>query len=249
MPTEKRTRKREGRMARQQAMEEARRRHARRRRFFTLILPAAIALLALAFFTSRGEDEGDETDVATSEGCPAAGGESTRTTAFATAPPNCIDPEKTYTAEVATTKGTFTITLDPERAPQTVNSFVFLARHRFYEGVLFHRIIPGFVVQGGDPQGTGSGGPGYEFADELPEAGEYKIGSVAMANSGPDTNGSQFFVITGDQGVQLPPSYSLFGQVTEGMDVVQALEAVGTPGAGTPTEEVKIEEVTIHEAE
>jgi peptidylprolyl isomerase len=130
-----------------------------------------------------------------------------------------------------------------------VNNFVFLARNKFYDGVKFHRIIPGFVVQGGDPQGTGQGGPGYQFADELPtQTGGYRIGSVAMANSGPDTNGSQFFIVTGAEGIQLPPKYSLFGTVTAGMDTtVKALEAVGTPGAGTPSEEVVMTSVRITE--
>ena len=130
----------------------------------------------------------------------------------------------------------------------TVNNFVFLARNRAYEDVPFHRVIPGFVVQGGDVEkGDGTGGPGYEFADELPEQGEYEIGSVAMANSGPDTNGSQFFVITGDQGVSLPPNYSLFGKVTDGLDVVKKIEADGSPG-GTPTVTHKIVKVTIETA-
>jgi cyclophilin family peptidyl-prolyl cis-trans isomerase len=124
---------------------------------------------------------------------------------------------------------------------------VFLSRYRAYEDVPFHRVIPGFVVQGGDVEsGSGSGGPGYEYADELPEKGQYEIGSVAMANSGPNTNGSQFFVVTGDQGVQLPPNYSLFGKVTEGMDVVKKIEADGSAG-GTPTVVHKIVKVTIDE--
>src|SRR5436853_5066977 len=111
----------------------------------------------------------------------------------------CIDPDKRYIAEMATTKGTMTIELDPKRAPKTVNNFVFLSRYHFYDGVSFHRIIPGFVVQGGDPLGTGAGDPGYKFADELPKAGDYQVGSFAMANSGPNTNGSQFLVIDGNQ--------------------------------------------------
>ena len=108
-------------------------------------------------------------------------------------------------------------------------------------------MIPGFVAQGGDPQGTGSGGPGYAFADELPKAGAYKIGSVAMANSGPNTNGSQFFVITGDQGASLPPSYSLFGAVTDGMDVVKKIEADGDP-SGKPKTVHRMVKVTIEES-
>ena len=112
-----------------------------------------------------------------------------------------IDTDKRYTATMVTSHGTMVIALDPLAAPKTVNSFVFLARYHYYDGVIFHRIIPGFVLQGGDPTGTGTGGPGYKFADELPAPGRYQIGSLAMANAGPNTNGSQFFVISGPDGV------------------------------------------------
>jgi cyclophilin family peptidyl-prolyl cis-trans isomerase len=183
--------------------------------------------------------------------CPNADGTSARTTTFEKPPPTCIDPAKTYTAEVVTSKGSFTITLDPATAPQTVNNFVVLSRYHFFDGVPFHRIIPGFVVQGGDANGDppGSGDPGYSFPDELPTGAApfYPVGSVAMANSGPNTNGSQFFVVTGDQGVQLPASYSRFGMVTTGMDVVLSIEAVGSEG-GAPTEVVTITSVTITES-
>ncbi len=138
--------------------------------------------------------------------------------------------------------------LFPNRAPITVNSFVFLARNRFYEGVSFHRIIPGFVIQGGDAVGDppGTGGPGYTFIDELPEAGEYAIGSVAMANAGPDTNGSQFFIVTGENGVALPPQWSIFGEITDGLDVVFDIESTGTD-SGAPTEETVMLSVTVTE--
>lgn len=181
--------------------------------------------------------------------CPAEDGSSQRTTQFSEEPPICIDPDQTYTAEVETNKGGFTIELDAARAPKTVNNFVVLSRYGFYEDVPFHRIIPGFIVQGGDAVGPilGVGNPGYRFGDELPAEGEYEIGSVAMANSGPDTNGSQFFIVTGEAGTNLGPQYSLFGQITEGMDVVAALEAVGTPDEGKPIEDVMIENVTISE--
>jgi cyclophilin family peptidyl-prolyl cis-trans isomerase len=160
----------------------------------------------------------------------------------------CIDPEKRYTATMVTTKGTLTIALDPLAAPKTVNNFVVLARYHYYDGVRFHRIIPGFVIQGGDPEGTGRGGPGYRFEDELPKPGRYELGSLAMANAGPNTNGSQFFIISGPAGMRLPPQYSLFGKVVDGLDVVAALDAVGSPGAGTPREKVGMETVTISEA-
>lgn len=123
-----------------------------------------------------------------------------------------------------TTKGKIEFELYADKAPITVSNFVYLAEQGYYDGLKFHRVVPGFVIQGGDPTGTGSGGPGYKFKDE-PVVGEYKAGTVAMANSGPDTNGSQFFICLEDQ-PSLPKSYSLFGQVTIGMDVVSKI-AVG----------------------
>jgi len=159
-----------------------------------------------------------------------------------------IDPSKRYSAEMVTSKGTMVISLDPSKAPKTVNNFVFLARYHYYDDIFFHRIIPGFVVQGGCPLGTGTGGPGYRFEDELPKGGQYELGSLAMANAGPDTNGSQFFIICGSDGMNLPPSYALFGKVVSGIDVVAAIEAVGTR-SGDPSEKVFIESVTITEHE
>jgi cyclophilin family peptidyl-prolyl cis-trans isomerase len=177
---------------------------------------------------------------------PAADGSSPKTQRFDGPPPMVIDPSKRYTATMTTNKGTMAIALDAVSAPKTVNNFVFLARYHYYDGIVFHRIIPGFVLQGGDPEGTGRGGPGYRFADELPQAGRYQIGSLAMANAGPDTNGSQFFIISGPDGVRLPPQYSLFGAVVSGSDVVTVIDALGTR-SGTPSEDVVIESVTIDE--
>jgi cyclophilin family peptidyl-prolyl cis-trans isomerase len=175
--------------------------------------------------------------------CPATDGSSARASKFAKPPPTCIDEKKHYTALVDTDKGKFTITLDPAKAPKTVNNFVVLSRYHFYDGLPFHRIVPGFVVQGGDPEGTGAGGPGYTFADELPAAlSDYKMGSVAMANSGPDTNGSQFFVTLAATGLETP-TYSLFGQVTNGFDTtVKALEA-----ASSAAQKPYIKSITITE--
>ena len=166
---------------------------------------------------------------------------------FSEAPPMIIDTQRTYSATMVTSKGTLEILLDPLAAPVTVNSFVFLARWHYFDGIVFHRVIPGFVLQGGDPTGTGTGGPGYRFNDELPKPGRYELGSLAMANSGPNTNGSQFFVISGPDGVRLPPLYSLFGKVVKGLDVVAAINDIGSP-SGAPRERVVIESVTIHEA-
>lgn len=178
--------------------------------------------------------------------CPPAEGADERTDSFDSAPPMCLTPGTDYSAVITTDAGELTVDLLEEKAPETVNNFVFLARNKFYEGVTFHRVIPGFMIQGGDPQGTGSGGPGYQFSDELPESGEYEIGSMAMANAGPGTNGSQFFVVTGDAGVSLPPQYSLFGTVTEGMDTVTSIEDDGS-SQGTPTTVHTIESVEIVE--
>ena len=180
--------------------------------------------------------------------CPAPDGSSPKQQKFDGPPPMCIDASKRYTASMVTSKGTLTIALDPIAAPATVNNFVFLARYHYFDGIVFHRIIPGFVLQGGDPTGNGTGGPGYRFADELPKAGRYELGSLAMANAGPNTNGSQFFVISGPSGIRLPPQYSLFGKVVAGLDVVAAIDAIGT-SSGTPKESVTIESVTITEAD
>lgn len=198
--------------------------------------------------TVAGSEVAEETVTTLEDPCPAADGSAEHLTSFDGPFDLCIDPAKTYIAEVVTDKGTVTIELDAAGAPQTVNNFVSLARHHFYDGVSFHRIIPGFMIQGGDAVGVpaGTGGPGYEFADELPAEGAYQIGSLAMANSGPDTQGSQFFIVTGEAGVALNPAYSLFGQVTDGMDAVLAIEATGSE-SGTPSEDTIIESVTITE--
>ena len=181
--------------------------------------------------------------------CPEPDGSSPQKRRFKAPPPMCIDPAKRYTAEMVTTKGAMTLAFDAVGAPKTVNNFVFLSRYHYYDGIFFHRVIPGFVLQGGDPDGNGRGGPGYRFEDELPRPGRYELGSLAMANAGPNTNGSQFFIISGPAGMRLPPQYSLFGKVVAGLDVVAAIDAIGTPGAGTPKERVHIESVTITESE
>ncbi|HLN16533.1 MAG TPA: peptidylprolyl isomerase [Acidimicrobiales bacterium] len=180
--------------------------------------------------------------------CPPADGSAPQRRSFEAEPPMCIDPNKRYTATMTTSKGTMVIALDPLAAPRTVNNFVFLARYHYFDGIVFHRIIPDFVLQGGDPEGTGRGGPGYRFADELPAPGRYQVGSLAMANAGPDTNGSQFFIISGSEGVRLPPQYSLFGAVVSGNEVIAVIDALGTP-SGKPKEDVVIQSVTIAEAD
>jgi peptidylprolyl isomerase len=178
---------------------------------------------------------------------PNPDGSSPKRQKFDAAPEMLIDATKTYNATMVTSKGTLEILLDPLAAPIAVNSFVFLARWHYFDGIIFHRIIPGFVLQGGDPTGSGSGGPGYRFNDELPKPGRYELGSLAMANAGPNTNGSQFFVISGPEGISFPPLYTLFGKVVKGLDVVSAINEVGTP-SGKPRENVIIESVTIRES-
>jgi peptidylprolyl isomerase len=180
--------------------------------------------------------------------CPAVDGSSPKTQRFSAQPPMCIDPAKTYTAEMKTSMGTMIIALDPIGAPITVNNFVFLARYHYFDGIIFHRIIQGFVCQGGDPDGNGRGGPGYKFEDELPKRGRYEIGSVAMANAGPNTNGSQFFLISGPSGAGLPPQYSLFGKIIKGLEILDAMEKVPTAAGDRPLVDVVIDQVTITES-
>jgi cyclophilin family peptidyl-prolyl cis-trans isomerase len=156
-----------------------------------------------------------------------------------------IDPEKRYAATLTTSQGDISIELFPQEAPQTVNNFVFLARQGFYDGVIFHRTISGFMVQGGDPTGTGTGGPGYRFNDE-PVKRRYTRGIVAMANSGPNTNGSQFFIMHADSG--LPPNYTIFGQVTDGLDVVDKIAEAPTGANDRPRNPATIDSVTIEES-
>ncbi|MCL6446122.1 MAG: peptidylprolyl isomerase [Alicyclobacillus sp.] len=163
-----------------------------------------------------------------------------------------LEPGKTYEAAVRTNEGDFTIELLADAAPVTVNNFVALARDGFYDGVVFHRIIQSFMVQTGDPTGTGMGGPGYRFQDELPPALPYAPGVVAMANAGPNTNGSQFFICTGEQAQHLNqhPHYTVFGRVVDGMDTVQKIAAtpVGPSPMGErsrPLQEVRIDAIEI----
>ena len=133
-----------------------------------------------------------------------------------------IDDNAVYEITIATDKGDIVMELQPRLAPNTVNNFVALARQGFYDNVTFHRVVPEFVIQGGDPEGSGRGGPGYRFADE-PVQGEYTLGAVAMANAGPNTNGSQFFICIDDCSRKLDKAYNLFGYVTSGLDVTQQI--------------------------
>ena len=164
---------------------------------------------------------------------------------YASPPQLTIDPAKTYSATIKTSAGTLTAELFAADAPNTVNNFVFLAREGFYDGVIFHRVIKGFMVQGGDPTGTGRGGPGYKFADELVSK-PYARGTLAMANAGPNTNGSQFFIMHADY--PLPPNYTIFGKLTAGEDVVDKIANAPVGAQDRPHEPVSIERVEITEA-
>ncbi len=145
------------------------------------------------------------------------------------------DASKIYRVTITTNRGAIAMDLDPQLAPNTVNNFIGLARQGYYDGLTFHRVVPEFVIQGGDPNGTGTGGPGYKFDDE-PVKAEYTLGAVAMANAGPNTNGSQFFICIDDCRRKLAPSYNLFGYVVDGIDVAQATQV------GDTMSKVEIEE-------
>lgn len=170
-------------------------------------------------------------------------------------PEMSIDPSKQYSAVFHTNKGEFTIDLFANDAPTTVNNFVFLAKNNYYNGVVFHRIIETFMVQTGDPTGTGAGGPGYNIPDELGSDHKYDVGTVAMANTGmPDSGGSQFFICTGEvcSNLNSQPNYTIFGQVTKGMDSVSAIAKtpVGPSASGepsSPTEKITIDSIDIIE--
>ncbi len=169
---------------------------------------------------------------------------------YSAPPPMTIDVSKRYLATLETTKGNIVIELFPKEAPMTVNNFVFLSRDGYYDGVKFHRIIKGFMVQTGDPMGTGRGGPGYTFPDE-PVTRDYTPGIVAMANAGPNTNGSQFFIMHGSA-PNMPKNYTIFGKVIQGMDVVNQIANTpvgpGFPGeVSFPLQDVHINRIIIEE--
>ena len=226
---------------------------------------AAVVLLVLGgLLAACGDDEPTETTADAPEDtssssedggfpygtgeCPPEEKPAQRPTSFADAPQECIEDGVDYSAEVVTSEGTFVVDLLEDEAPGTVNNFVVLARSGWYDGDDFHRVVPGFVNQAGDPVGDppGTGGPGYTFPDELPASvADYVEGAVAMANSGPATNGSQWFVCVDCSG--LPGAdYSLFGRVTEGMDVVLRINELGQPDQ-TPSRPIAITSIEIRE--
>lgn len=174
---------------------------------------------------------------------------------WTSAPTMTIDAKKSYEATFETSKGSFKVALFAENAPKTVNNFVFLSREGFYDNVVFHRIMKSFMIQSGDPAGTGAGGPGYNIPDELKSPYKYETGILAMANTGqPNSGGSQFFICTGEQcsGLNQSPNYTIFGKVSEGLDIVQTIASTPVKASSrgemsVPTEEVKIKSITIKE--
>jgi len=275
VPSDKRARQRAAREAR---LAEEARRSKRRKQIRNAIIVVVVAgvIVAIAFIVSSGNKAPKATSssttvasssktgdakaqaqadsVAVKAGCPTSTKATVNTQKYASAPAMTIDASKTYTATVKTTAGSFVITLDAKTAPKTVNNFVFLANKGFYHCVIFHRVIPGFMDQTGDPTGTGTGGPGYSIPDELPATAnpQYPLGSVAMANSGANTGGSQFFIVAGSEGETLQPNYSLFGSVSSGMDVVDAINKQGNSSPSSngvpPNVTQRILSVTINES-
>jgi cyclophilin family peptidyl-prolyl cis-trans isomerase len=275
VPSDKRARQRAAREAR---LAEEARRHKRRRqvRNVIILVVVAAAIVGIAIAVSAGNNGKKSASTTTSSttathakdvklqtqankaavqaGCPASTKTTVNTQKYPSAPAMTIDTSKTYTATVVTTTGTFDITLDAKTAPTTVNNFVFLANKGYYHCVIFHRVIPQFMDQTGDPTGTGQGGPGYTIKDENPPkaanaAQQYPLGSVAMANTGqPNSGGSQFFIVAGPQGEGLPNTYALFGNVTSGMNVVDTINKQGSAQGVPPNVTQRIISVTIHES-
>jgi peptidyl-prolyl cis-trans isomerase B (cyclophilin B) len=218
-------------------------------RFALLAILAALALVAC------GDDEDASTTAAASDaGCADVEAPPAKDETFKR-PARILDPGQPATATVETSCGDFGIALDTERSPKTTNSFAFLAEHGFYDGTVFHRIAPGFVIQGGDPQGTGpqpgGGGPGYSITEPPPQNTSYRRGLVAMAKTQvepPGTSGSQFFVVTAPADAGLPADYAVLGKVTEGMNVVAAIGELGDPATEQPTQTVTVDRITIDPA-
>jgi peptidyl-prolyl cis-trans isomerase B (cyclophilin B) len=213
--------------------------------------PAAVlaiaAIVGIVILIANGGGDGGGSKKA---GCEKVSAPQAKDTGSRKAPTLRLQRSKTYLAAVETSCGTFTIKLDPRQAPRTGGSFVTLARDGFYDGLGFHRIAPGFVIQGGDPAGNGSGGPGYKVREKPPNDVVYSEGTVAMAKAGNEpagTSGSQFFVVTGGN-ANLPPDYALLGRVTKGLDVAHRIEGLASTSDGPPSEPVVIKKITISES-
>ena len=212
-------------------------------------LAALLVVLVLGLAACGGSDDEAATTTtaaASSGGCTPVEAPAPKPDGGQKAPTAELEAGKAYALVVQTNCGSFTIELDPKLAPKTAASLVALAESGFFDGTTFHRVVPGFVIQGGDPTGTGTGGPGYKTVDVPPSDTKYTKGVVAMAKGGmesPGTSGSQFFVVTGTD-VGLPPEYAVVGRVTKGMDTVLKIDALGV-GDGPPSQPVVIEHVTV----
>jgi peptidyl-prolyl cis-trans isomerase B (cyclophilin B) len=225
------------------------------RRVLVLCLGLLVLLVAACGDdeSSAGDDGGSPRTTTEAAGpeCRQAEQPAAREVEDRKAPTFAVAEGKTYTAVLETSCGTIEIALDSERAPKTTSSFISLVREGFYDGLAFHRIVPDFVIQGGDPQGTGEGGPGYSVTEAPPSDLKYEPGIVAMAKTQleePGTSGSQFFIVTGEGGGQLPPEYALVGKVSKGLDVAQFIGGVATDPQEAPVEPVVIEKATVRES-
>jgi cyclophilin family peptidyl-prolyl cis-trans isomerase len=208
------------------------------------ITAAALCVLALAACGGGGGSD------SVAGGCRDVEAPAAKADGGATKPSALLDPSKTYVLVVETSCGNFEITLDQKSAPNTAASLVSLARAGFYDGTTFHRVVPGFVIQGGDPTGEGGGGPGYTTKDPPPNDAKYTRGVVAMAKTQvepPGTAGSQFFVVTGED-IGLPPDYAIVGEVTKGYDAVGRIEALGDVSTEQPSQTVLVERVSVRES-
>jgi peptidyl-prolyl cis-trans isomerase B (cyclophilin B) len=212
-------------------------------------LLALLALCATLLVACGDDDEEDSTTSASARECAEVEAPAPKDEKFRRPEPVLKRGEPAI-ATVETSCGSFVIELDTKGSPTTANSFAFLAEEGFYDGTIFHRIAPGFVIQGGDPQGTGTGGPGYSVTEAPPQDTTYARGLVAMAKTAvepPGTSGSQFFVVTAPADAGLPPDYAVLGQVTEGMDVVEAISQLGDPATEQPVQTVTIDSIAISE--
>jgi cyclophilin family peptidyl-prolyl cis-trans isomerase len=214
-----------------------------------VLVAVAIAIVLAVVLSNDGGETTTEPVATVSDECATVEAPEARTPDPAEAPSQPLDDSKSYTLTFDTSCGSFTITLDPELAPKTTASLVALAQAGYFDDTIFHRVVPGFVIQGGDPTQSGGGGPGYSTVDVPPSDAAYTQGVVAMAKAAveaPGTSGSQFFVVTGED-AGLPPEYAIVGEVTDGMDTVLRIDALGV-GDGPPSQPVVVSSVTVGES-
>lgn len=267
MPSDKRARQRAGTLARREALALRQKRRRQVRSSITVAIIAVVVVGSVFLITRHRSpktptlppgEQGKLDAIAVKAGCPTSPQTRVNTLSFKVPPPLTISTTATYTATVKTDVGSFVIALNTKDYPVAANNFVFLATHKFYNCVIFQRVVKDFIDQTGDPTGTGTGTPGYKFTAPAPPAAtpQYPLGSVVYANSdspgsaNPKSNGSQFFIVTGPEGESLPAYYAPFGQVTSGMSVVQKINQAGsaaTNEAGKPTLYHRVLSVTIKE--